>query len=188
MKNVLIFLGGAGIGAAVTWKLVEKYYKDLADEEIASVVETFKAREAEINSVKNDSLKEEKVELESSVEKKEKLHYDNTIDAMRYASENIKDLEENLINPKDTTKKPQDIEVIPPEEFGNEEGFDSRSWTYYEDEVLVDEYDTVVENPESIIGDALKHFGEYEDDSVYVRNAIEKCDYEILKSEKEFNS
>ena len=34
MKNVLIFLSGAAIGSVVTWKIIEKKYKDLADEEI----------------------------------------------------------------------------------------------------------------------------------------------------------
>lgn len=187
MKNLLIFLGGAGIGSVVTWKLVEKYYVDLANQEIESVVETFKAREEELSN--RTIVKDEKIESESL--SKDKLHYDNTIDAMRYVSEDLMKLEENLINPKGEEiieGTIGDITIIAPEEYGNEEGFDAKSWTYYADEVLVDEYETVVENPNDIIGDALTHFGEYEDDSVYVRNANQKCDYEILKSEKEYNS
>ena len=35
--------------------------------------------------------------------------------------------------------------------------------------------------------DALDHFGEYEDDSVYIRDEINEMDYEILKSEKKFS-
>ena len=44
MKNLLYFVTGAAIGSVVTWKLIEKKYKDLADEEIESVKETFKNR------------------------------------------------------------------------------------------------------------------------------------------------
>ena len=35
--------------------------------------------------------------------------------------------------------------------------------------------------------DALDHFGEYEDDSVYIRDETNEMDYEILKSEKMFS-
>ena len=45
MKYGICFIVGAGIGSVVTWKLLEEKYKKLADEEIASVVETFKNRE-----------------------------------------------------------------------------------------------------------------------------------------------
>ena len=41
MKNLLFFVAGAAIGSIATWKLIEKKYKDLADEEIESVKETF---------------------------------------------------------------------------------------------------------------------------------------------------
>ena len=40
---------------------------------------------------------------------------------------------------------------------------------------------TDVENTIGI--DSLNHFGEYEEDSVFVRNDIKKCDYEILLDE-----
>ena len=36
-------------------------------------------------------------------------------------------------------------------------------------------------NVEDIIGDALSHFGEYEEDAVYVRNEQLRAEYEILK-------
>ena len=37
------------------------------------------------------------------------------------------------------------------------------------------------EGMEEIIGDGLEHFGEYEEDSVFVRSDAKRCDYEILK-------
>ena len=36
------------------------------------------------------------------------------------------------------------------------------------------------------IGDALDHFGEYEEDAVFARNDAKRCDYEILKDERTY--
>ena len=55
------------------------------------------------------------------------------------------------------------------------------SLRYYGDKVLTDEDDVIITNVDEIIGeDSLTHFGEYEDDSVFVRNDEMKADYEIL--------
>lgn len=57
--------------------------------------------------------------------------------------------------------------------------------TYYADQVLVDENDEMIEDVEEMVGfESLNHFGEYEDDSVFVRNDAKKCDYEILLDQK----
>lgn len=65
MKNLFIFLAGGTVGAVVTAKLVEKYYRQIAEEEIADVVEHFKNREKELKK-----LEEEKVEDNNKTEKK----------------------------------------------------------------------------------------------------------------------
>ena len=83
-------------------------------------------------------------------------------------------------------KKPY---VIPPEKFGeHEEKYTTASLTYYADGVLTDdEYDEPVDNIEELVGDFASHFGEYEDDSVFVRNDITKCDYEILRDLRRYS-
>ena len=73
-----------------------------------------------------------------------------------------------------------DIYVISPEEFG-ENGYDTISLTYYADKILADEYDCPIIDVDDCVGaDSLNRFGEYEDDSVFVRNDIKEIDYEIL--------
>ena len=75
-------------------------------------------------------------------------------------------------------KKPY---VVSPEEFGDIDEYETKSLTYWQDGVLTDEDDEVVEDVESLVTkDALTHFGEYEDDSVFVRNDEQGIDYEIL--------
>jgi len=71
--------------------------------------------------------------------------------------------------------------VISPDSFGEMDDYNRISLTYYADGVLADEDDEVVDDVDATVGsDALNHFGEYEDDSVFVRNDSRKCDYEIL--------
>lgn len=71
--------------------------------------------------------------------------------------------------------------VIPPEQFGEIEEYDQIELTYYADHILADENDDIVEDVEEAIGfESLSHFGEYEDDSVFVRNDERRCDYQIL--------
>ena len=52
---------------------------------------------------------------------------------------------------------------------------------------MADECGEIVDDVEEIIGDGLDHFGEYEDDSVFVRSDAKRCDYEILKDLRDFS-
>lgn len=81
------------------------------------------------------------------------------------------------------------VEVISPEDYGlmEEEGFESEELMYYADGILVNENDEIIENPDSLVGSNFKdHFGDYEDDSVYIRNFTDKIDFCILKSMKTY--
>ena len=85
----------------------------------------------------------------------------------------------------DSVQKPY---VISPDEFGEFAGYDTVSLTYYADRVLADDNDDVIEEVDDVVGtESLSHFGEYEDDSVFVRNDRLKCDYEILLDQRKFS-
>lgn len=185
MKKVLIFVLGAAAGSLVTWKIVEEKYKRIADEEIESVIKRFNDKMNEINELKeNDKSEASDMQGEEPVfTDEEKETYEDI--RVLYA-----DGEEILTQVIDEDGNIIDVEhrkpyVIPPEEFG-EYGNEMKSLIYYADFVLADDNDDIVTDPESLIGDALDHFGEYEDDSVHVRNEDIECDFEILKSEKTF--
>ena len=78
--------------------------------------------------------------------------------------------------------------VIPPEEFDTKPDYETVSLTYYADNVLADEMDDIVEDVDDRIGeDSLTHFGEYEDDSVFVRNDAMRIDFEILADQRKFS-
>lgn len=190
MKNLLCFVAGAAIGSVVTWKLIEKKYKDLADEEIESVIETFKNRKPRITK---DNVKET-VEKVINKYKEPKEIVEDIVTAERYSIENEEEIDEDDES-NYTVDIDNDIEVvtpyvITPEQFGEYNEYGTKTLTYYADNVLTDEIDNPITSEEMVtmIGpDALDHFGEYEDDSVYIRDEINEMDYEILKSEKKFS-
>jgi hypothetical protein len=172
MNKAILFVAGAVAGSLVTWKLVEAKYKQIAEEEIASVVEHYKNKEQLMHDLE---LNEEKNITEETT-----TAYNNLVADLEYVSDEATVIVES-------NEEQFEPYVISPEEFGEKEGYDTKSWTYYADLVLADEDDDKVIEPESIIGDGLNHFGDFEDDSVYIRNDNNECDYEILKSERTFS-
>ena len=190
MKNLLCFVAGAAIGSVVTWKLIEKKYKDLADEEIESVIETFKNRKSRITK---DNVKET-VEKVINKYKEPKEIVEDIVTSERYSIENEEEIDEDDES-NYTINVDNDVEVITPyvitpEQFGEYNEYGTKTLTYYADNVLTDEIDNPITSDEMLImigPDALDHFGEYEDDSVYIRDETNEMDYEILKSEKMFS-
>lgn len=164
MKNALtklfIFATGAVIGSLATMKYAEKKYSAIAEEEIASVREVYRKKGKAENGRKNDREQMEKI-----------------INNQKYADHSEKERE------SESVKKPY---VITPEEFG--EDYEAESLVYYADGVLADYYDEPIDDIDEYVGkDSLNHFGEYEDDSVYVRNDEKKIDYEILRDDRKFS-
>lgn len=170
VKNIVIFIAGAGAGVAISWKLLKTKYEQISREEIASVKEVYSRKEHKIKEV----LKDLDDEQENVVDKKEVKNYSKITENLGYVSTQTEK------EAKEETKLVEKPYVIPPDEF-DELGYDTVTLTYYADKVLVDEYDNRIEDVESLIGEeSLTHFGEYEDDAVYVRDAIHEIDYEIL--------
>ena len=164
------FIIGTATGSAVTWYLLKDKYEALAQEEIDSVKEVFLRREQEL---KDQSVKKTVAEGIKDADK-EKEGY------TRY-SDFGSDEEEKPVSEAGPY-------VIPPEQFGDNEDYEQISLTYYADGVLADENDEVIEDVEDAVGiDSLNHFGEYEDDSVFVRNDARKCDYEILLDQRTYS-
>lgn len=183
MNKVIAFVVGATAGSLLTWKLLEKKYKQMADEEIAAVKEYFRNKE--------DETKEELIERFVEEDKLDgtKTEYTKIVDDMGYTSAS-RSTEYSIEEDGSVYMAPGPEEIAPyvisPDEYGAKTNYRIKCWTRYADGVITDDDDEIVWNPESIIGDALKHFGEYEPDSVHVRNENTECDYEILKNEHTF--
>lgn len=179
LSSVIIFCGGVFIGGFLTWDFFKTKYEKIADEEIASVKETFEHREPRPD--KNYKVEEE---LKGNDE------YINV--APGVAERVIKIIDSNGYRNYsntaiETDKKggTADMElkqpyVITPEQYEDNVDYTKVSLTWYNDEVLEDDWGNVLD-PDDVIGsDALKTFGQYEKDSVFVRDDDEQIDYEVL--------
>ncbi len=178
MNKAITFIFGAAVGAAaasfITYKLVDEKYKKIADEEIESVKELYKNKLNKL-SVLNEPVEVKKINIpEEYADVVEDLGYSNKEDEKNY---------EIFVEPGDETVAPY---VIHPDEYGEVYDYDKYSWTYYADGVITDDAGEIVVDLDNMIGDALDHFGEYEDDSVHVRNENIGCDIEILRYDKPF--
>lgn len=169
LKFIAVFLAGAAVGVVAVLRYAEKKYRAIAEEEIASVKEKFTVPRS------GDS---KPVPVPRSDEESESAH------ASRY-----QDILKNSVpvdysgykGKAETQDKPY---IIPPDEFGEFSDYETITLTYYQGAgVLTDGAENEVDDIEEIVGmDSLDHFGEYENDAVYVRNDAKKCDYEILLS------
>ncbi len=180
---VTTFFVGAMLGSAITWYFAKKKYEKIAQEEIDSVKEVFvKSRIKEDLKVGEAFHKG----LIDGIRDGEKNGIKTKPDISEYA-ELVQKYGGIVEKGKEAVVKEKYPYVIPPEEFGEFDDYERISLTYYADGVLADDDGEVVDDVEDIVGDALSHFGEYEDDSVFVRCDERKCDYEILLDHRAFS-
>ena len=156
---------GALIGSAATWIFAKKYYEKISKDEIDSVKKEFSKMR---NTSGETSDHEEKNNDDS-----DKIEQYNYTDHSKKEEQDI------------SVKEVQDVNdpyVISPDEYGEYMDYEQVSLTYFRDGVLADE-DTleVIDDIAGTVGeDFADHFGEYEDDSVHIRNDVTRCEYEIL--------
>ena len=176
-SNVVPFVAGAVLGSAWAWLIAKRYYEKISQVEIASVKKTFhellNRRSANLaenaavpESPANDIPEPKTDEQESAKKPREK-------NRVNYAGYSAK------INDERPANRPY---VIRPDEFACFDDYSQISLTYYADGVLADDDDKPMEAYSETVGeDFADHFGEYEDDAVYIRNERLRCDFEILR-------
>ncbi len=165
---IFIFAAGAAIGAMTAWRCAKKKYERIAQEEIDSVKAAFSGQQPKTAENMPDKFPNRFAE------------YEETLQTCGYRH-NHKTKEE-----KETVMTMP--YVISPNALGEIESYEIISLTYYADGVLTDDNDDPIDDIEDIVGvDSLKHFGEYEDDSVFVRNDRLKCDFEVLLDQRTYD-
>lgn len=196
---ILTLVVGGAIASFATWKIAEKR----KEEEIDSVKEELsKLNKTGVifSKVESpDEIKDEEPKKNISTPSETKLvseMLERDIEKFKGSDENVyvESTEEFSYSPEDIDRiirnesKKERPYIISPEEFGEISSYEKISLTYYIDGVLADDDDEVIYDIENIIGnESLNHFGEYEDDSIFVRNDKLKCDYEVLLDQREFS-
>lgn len=186
--KMFIFAAGILTGSLCTWYSTKKYYEKIANDEIESMKEWL-ARRVEEQDKKAEEQSSEPAEKPTSPSMKPNL--------MEYAAM-VKDLgytdySRRTEEPEKEVKEDEEVDdmdrpyIIEPEEFG-ECDYEEVSLTHYADGVLTDEQDNPIEDVDSMVGeDYAEHFGEYEDDSVFVRNDLLQTDFEILADQRNYS-
>ena len=164
VKNFIIFAVGAAIGSAVTWNIAKARHK-------ADLEEVRTYYREKYNKPEDGESDTERVM--KNLEETKKVISEYRAYAKQYES-NEEDEEE------------MEPYVITPDEFSDSE-YETVSLTYYADGILTDDNDVIIEDIESCVGsESLDHFGEYEEDSVFVRNDEKEIDYEILRDLRKY--
>ena len=179
LSSVIIFCGGVFIGGFLTWDFFKTKYERIADEEIASVKETFEHREPrpDKNYKVEEALKGNDAYINVSPGVAERMI--QIIDSNGYRNYSNAQIEiEKKGGAADMElKHPY---VITPEQYEDNVDYTKVSLTWYSDKILEDDWGNVLD-PDDVIGsDALTTFGQYEKDSVFVRDDDEQIDYEVL--------
>lgn len=187
LKTACAFLLGTIGGGAGAWFFLKDKYAKHSEQDIQSVKDAFRDREqkleAKIKDLKTQlGFEGEPIDISAptvlankKVEEKE--------DVLKYATGRKYTQYTSSVCSETTNHSTKNdyVTIIPPYDYGEMEDYTKVTLSYYADGVLADEYGVIVDDVEEIVGDALNHFGEYEDDSVYCRNDQKKCDYAILK-------
>ena len=165
IKYFVTFTLGAAVGSVAAWGLLKSKYAQMAKEEIEEMREYYRSK---------DETSDEIGEPEPAIEEEDS-------DEVEYR----KLVNTHYLNQEggsEVTTDPIDIpSVISPEEFAADDEYQAECLTLYSCGTLTDDFDNEIEDVEAMVGDALNHFGEYEDDTVFVRNDQYKCNYEITK-------
>lgn len=179
LSSVIIFCGGMFIGGFLTWDFFKTKYEKIANEEIASVKETFEHREPRPDKNYNVEEVPKGNDAYINVSPGVAERIIQIIDSNGYRNYSNTAIETDKKGGTADMELKQPY-VITPEQYEDNVDYTKVSLTWYNDEVLEDDWGNVLD-PDDVIGsEALKTFGQYEKDSVFVRDDDEQIDYEIL--------
>lgn len=169
LSNLLILATGAAIGSAITWVVMKRKY------------DSFEYIYEDEDPDENTLEEEERVDgpiVKSGdrvepVKRKDMVRYNKIVKDAGYSGPEEEKEERDVDKPY----------IIPESEFSELEGYNVETLYYYEDGVLTDDQNNIIDDVDDIVGEeTLSEFEENEDcDSIYVRNDKLKCDYEILR-------
>lgn len=189
------FVLGVAAGAAGSWYICKTKYEQIAQEEIDSVKAVFSKRLAEANEEMKKHVPFKKDDVVQPDDNNDSVAEDvdeenATITTVEDGVSTIEEVKQ-LIDYSGYSASSEEIEkkmkqstkpyIISREELGDYPEYDLIELTYFADEVLCDDGMEPIDNVEEIVGSEwVNHFGEYDADTVYVRNDRLKADYVVV--------
>lgn len=182
MKKGFIFLGGLITGAVITYYVMKDKCEEYIQKEIKEVKD-------ELHNRHDESSENTIIDVEEHEEVKDTEDYGT----YRVLTDDYAPSNEVEITEIEREDDPRFAHIVTPEDFGSIEGYDYDSLYWHPNNVVTNNTDTeIIDSDEvyQLVGmswsEIESHFGEYEDNTVYVRNNDLKCDYEILRTIEDF--
>lgn len=200
-KTILAFGAGLAVGIGGTYFYLKQKYEEKLSEQIQEIRKHYRIKQlgeetakgfeegTKTNVEMSENWKKGLENLGSQVsdafkERKDRIAYESI--AKRYQGS-----DKNPVDPAEQESPQEDepeeeIFTVSEEEMGTYDNFEDINLTYYaEDDILCDDQEQVIEDPEAIIGDALTKFGVKSGypDTVYVINKRVRAIFEVLMVE-----
>ena len=202
LVKAFIFVAGAAIGSAVTWKVVKNKYEQIPQEEIKSVKEEYsrltKLMRMEIDAchrVTEAHTEDEVTDNDDSIDNNRDFSEpeNNQVEYHKLTSKYRGTPDESESNEEGDGIRDDDLPfingpyVISPDEFASSPpGYSACPIDYYKDGILADGWGVKLNIEETIGEDAINHFGDYVDDVVHVRNERTQIDYEVTRDPRTY--
>lgn len=175
----LAFVAGGVCGVLGTKTYFEDLYRRQYEEDLESVKKVWTYKKP----VEDDSKEDNEPVLDKEPRENEMYQYAKILQKKGYTNYSDTPVDTSEMTAPEVYTPPENYKdpyPIPPDILGSD-GYDQITLFYTEDKVLLNEDDTKVDNIEDVVGlDSLNHFGEYEEDVLYVRNERLRTDYEVL--------
>lgn len=193
MKNIIIFVAGAVVGAAIgTTVTVLAYQKEKKKWTEAA------AKEEPKPATHEDAIVTDREEMRSYyIEQLRDLGFDvyDSLEDDIYDN-SVEETSKSRVNPIDYEEDEEEIEEgddsgpvepnpapyeIPSHEFGNKEFYEAATLQFYKlDKVMTDDNYDFVDDWTSHIGHLEERLSGEDKDAIYIRNEVEQTDYEVL--------
>lgn len=169
-------IGGVTVGVFGTRRYFKKKFARKADAEIEEVKKTFRKHLQEIDD-KITVIDQHFCPDDSA----------NTSSEASFMDESDSD-EENPQYGYSVDNRQSVLEYINADEYGSDVDYELVALTYYTDGVLADERGNKITDVPLLVGSNFAdHFGEEEDDTVFVRNDTEQIYFEIALSQRAYS-
>ena len=200
LSKIALFIGGAVLGSAITYKIVKDKYELLIEEEVASVKEAYdgvyKPKVVEEPETverphrregDDDAITEEDRTEYAEIASQYKPEEENEAPKEYYETQPTHEVYYDPLEDKEERTDMDDMVApytITPDEFGDT-GYDKTCLTMYANGYIEDDYGELLDEDdiERLLGgdENLKAMGEFEPDLLYIRNENYRTDYEIAR-------
>lgn len=195
MNKLIAFILGAGVGAGAMAYICRTKFEAQIQEELDDIKAAYREKMQDAGFITFDSEEAfENLDEQPSDDKTEGvMQHANRLSKNNYTNYSAMSEKEEEKVPKNVVIKEEldlvkeKIRAISPDEFGDDTDYDTITLTLYMDGIVTDEDDDPLSHVEDIIGDALEHFGEYEEDRLFVQNDANHTYYEVIRDERCFS-